>query len=377
MAGIYIHIPWCRKVCIYCDFHFTVSMRNKDKLLQCILKEAELQKNYTGNEIIDTIYLGGGTPSVLSPEELEMILGKINAIFSISEKAEITIETNPDDLNPRYLKELKDTGINRLSIGIQSFFDDDLNWMNRRHDSKQAKRCIENSRKAGFENIGIDLIYGVPGMTGGKWKENLEIAFKHEVQHLSAYHLTLESKTVYAYMIRKGVMKEPDEAGGMEQFNLLMEKAAKKGYIHYEISNFSLPGYFSVHNTSYWRQKSYLGLGPSANSFNRFSRQWNVRNNSLYIEKISEGIIPCSREELTLTDRYNEYILTSLRTMWGIEPKHIEKLFGDKYAIYCNEKAAPLLKQGKMEIYGRNEIRLSRAGKFFADGIISELFWID
>ena len=375
MAGIYIHIPWCRKVCIYCDFHFSVSMRNKEALIECMGKEIELQKNYLANETVESIYFGGGTPSVLSSAELSGLLDRIKELFDLSDNTEITLEANPDDMSVEYLKELRSLGVNRLSIGIQSFFDDDLQWMNRRHNREISIGSVKNSRQAGFDNISIDLIYGIPGMDSAKWLENLKIAFQSKLEHISAYHLTLENKTVYAHRIKKGLMQEPDEAAGLEHFEMLMDMAGEHGYLHYEISNFSLPGFISRHNTSYWLQKPYLGIGPSANSYNRKSRQWNVRNNSEYIREINKGIIPCGYEELNQNDHYNEYILTSLRTSGGTDSRKIKQDFGQVYHNHFLKESQSLLNEGKIEKQG-DRIVLSRRGKFFADGIISGLFMV-
>jgi oxygen-independent coproporphyrinogen III oxidase len=374
MAGIYIHVPWCRKVCVYCDFHFSVSMRNKSRLIECMLDEIELQRDYLNEATIESVYFGGGTPSVLNPDELHAILDKICSRFNLSANAEISLEANPDDLSLTYLRDLNDLGINRLSIGVQSFFDDDLAWMNRRHNRDQSVNSVEISKKAGFDNISIDLIYGIPGMKPAKWKENLIIAFNNQINHLSAYHLTLEKKTVYFHKVSKGVMEEPDETAGLQQYEILMDIAEREGFLHYEISNFCLPGRFSVHNTSYWLQKHYLGIGPSANSFNGRSRQWNIRNNSLYINKIEDGIIPCESEDLDLIKRYNEYVLTSLRTMWGTDRKVIKNNFGDELSEYFNRESRIFIDQGKIEQSG-SRVMLGRSGKFIADGIISQLFW--
>lgn len=374
MAGIYFHIPWCRKVCIYCDFHFSLAISNKQELLECILSEIKLQKDYLGREVIESVYFGGGTPSVLTAAELGRILDTTASYFNIAKSAEITIEANPEDLNIQYLKDLKNLGINRLSIGVQSFSDADLRWMNRRHDGKQAFRCITDSKKAGFDNINIDLIYGLPGMNKESWHENLKVTFKNNVQHLSAYNLTLEEKTVYSYRIRKGEMKKPDEATGLEHFNLLMEIAGKEGFLHYEISNFCLPGFFSLHNTSYWKGKSYLGIGPSANSYNGNSRQWNIRNNTLYIKSIKDGIVPYDHEELGRKEKYNEYILTSLRTMWGIDTGIIEQRFGPEFLDYFRKEVKDFISRGELTVNGSG-IVLSNKGKCFADRIISGLFW--
>jgi oxygen-independent coproporphyrinogen III oxidase len=373
MAGIYIHIPWCRKVCIYCDFHFSVSMRHKDDLLECMKMEIELQQGYLNNEPIGTVYFGGGTPSVLSADELYTLLEQIKSFFNIAENPEISIEVNPDDLTSGYLKDLKTIGINRLSIGIQSFSDKWLNWMNRRHDARQALQSIELSRQAGFTNISIDLIYGIPGYGTDEWVDNLKIAFNSGIQHLSAYHLTLENKTVYANRVKKGMVEMPDESTGLKQFELLMDSAEKEGFEHYEISNFCIPGFYSRHNTSYWFVKPYLGIGPSANSFNGSSRQWNIRSNSGYINSLKNGLIPFDFEELDNLKKYNEYILTSLRTMWGVEPGKIEKDFESWLYEYFLSEANVLVGEGKLEEW-QNRIRLTRKGKFFADGIIAQLF---
>lgn len=371
-----MHIPWCRKVCIYCDFHFSVSMKNREQLTGCMIRELDLQRDYLGNESIETIYFGGGTPSVLKPGELLQLIQCINSLYKVSDDPEITLEANPDDLAPEYLHDLLQIGINRLSIGVQSFFDDDLKWMNRRHNGKQAVLSIENSIKAGFENINIDLIYGLPGQTNRKWAENLAIGFDNQIKHLSAYNLTLEPKTVYAYRIRKGLMREPDEKAGIRHFRQVMNMAGKYGFIHYEISNFCLPGFMSRHNTSYWLQKPYLGIGPSANSYNGTSRQWNLRNNSLYIKSLTEGTIPCNFEVLRPYEKYNEYVMTGLRTMWGVDPKLIQKLFGLQYNLLFMNEAEKLFAEGKLEKHGR-QIRLTGSGKLFADDIISKLFAID
>lgn len=376
MAGIYVHIPWCRKVCVYCDFHFSVSLRNKFELLDCIVRELKMQKHFLGKEIVDTIYFGGGTPSILNYDELNKVIGIIYSLYNVSNNAEITLEANPDDLPITYLRDIKTLGINRLSIGIQSFFNDDLEWMNRRHDGNQAVNCIKDSKKAGFKNVNIDLIYGLPGLTETKWQENLQIAFKNDIQHLSAYHLTLESKTVYAHKIKKGIMDEPDENTGIKHFQILMDRADREGFLHYEISNFCLPGFISQHNTSYWFHKPYLGIGPSANSFNGNSRQWNVSNNTLYIKSIKEHTIPCNFENLGLKEKYNEYILTSLRTMWGADLRLIENKFGRNFSNLFIKEATTFINSGKLKRDGKH-FKLTANGKLFADGIISQLFIAD
>ncbi len=339
-----------------------------------MLDEIELQRDYLKEKKINSVYFGGGTPSVLNPDELHAILDKICSIFNLSATAEISLEANPDDLSPEYVRDLNDLGINRLSIGVQSFFDDDLMWMNRRHNRDQSVNSVEISKKAGFKNISIDLIYGIPGMKEDKWKENLKIAFDNKINHLSAYNLTLENKTVYSHKVSKGLMKEPDEKASLKQYEILMDTAERERFMHYEISNFCLPGQFSVHNTSYWLQKHYLGIGPSANSFNGRSRHWNIRNNSLYIEKIEDGIIPCESEDLDIGKKYNEYVLTSLRTMWGADLEVIKNKFGKELSEHFSRELRIFLDQGMVKQSG-SRVRLGRSGKFIADGIISRLFW--
>lgn len=332
-----------------------------------------MQKDYLAGEKISSIYLGGGTPSVLDAGEVRMLLEKIHCIFDVDRNAEITLEANPDDLFPGYLSDLQHAGINRLSLGVQSFFGEDLTRMNRRHDAAASASCIENSISAGFTNINVDLIYGLPGMDDAKWKRNLGIFFGTGVNHLSAYHLTLEEKTVYSHRVKKGMLKPPGEKKGARQFEMLMDMASDEGFIHYEISNFCRPGHFSRHNTGYWLQHHYLGIGPSANSYNGISRQWNVRNNTLYIKSIKSGKIPFEYEELDKTTRYNEYILTSLRTMWGADPSYVERIFGEEYAGYFLKEADMLTGKGFIERRNGN-IVLTREGRKLADGIISGLF---
>ncbi len=349
-------------------------MRNKAELLESMISEIDLQKEYLGGEKIETIYFGGGTPSVLSADETGRILEHIYRLFDVSGEPEITLEANPDDMAVDYLQDLRKRGINRLSIGIQSFFDDDLKWMNRRHDAGQSIKSIEAAKRAGYDNISIDLIYGIPGMEISKWYKNLEMAFSSDIQHFSAYHLTLENKTVYAHKVKKGMLQEPDEKSGSLQFELLTEMAAKMGFSHYEISNFFLPGFISRHNTSYWKQEPYLGIGPSANSYNKISRQWNVRNNSLYIKEISKGIIPSTYEMLSADDLYNEYILTSLRTAWGADENIIKENFGAGKYDHFIKQAEALIQKGKLEKNG-NSFIIRPSWKFFADGIISDMFF--
>ncbi len=373
MPGIYIHIPFCHKACIYCDFHFSTSLKNKSGLLKSMLTEHELRKDYLGHEPVETIYFGGGTPSVLNQAELLSLLNQVYALHKVSETPEITLECNPDDLNGAYLKELKAAGINRLSIGLQSFNEEELKWMNRNHTAVQAEDCVKKAQDAGFSNISIDLIYGSKFQTNQLWLDNLNKAFDLNVQHLSAYNLTVEMKTTLGHLVKKGEEAETDDQLSATQFNTLMQAAKRNGFIHYEISNFCKEGFYSRHNSSYWKGAKYLGLGPSAHSFNGTSRQWNISNNNLYIKKINEGIVPAETEELTTEQAYNEYILTSLRTMWGTAPHYIQGTFGDKYLDHFTKKIEPYVHSGHALLQG-NYFVLSDKGKLLADRIASDLF---
>jgi len=374
MSGIYIHIPFCKQTCSYCDFHFSTSLRSKDEYISALIREIELRKNYLGkNLLIETIYLGGGTPSLLSGEELNRIFDTLFETFRISRNAEITLEANPDDLTKTKLLELKLSPVNRLSIGIQSFFDDDLKLMNRAHNAAQAKQCIKESLQAGFENITVDLIYGTPGLTNEKWKKNLRTVFDFSIPHLSSYSLTVENKTPLESYIKKGEIKPVDEEQSAEQFLILMEETAKNGYEQYEISNFAKPGFYSLHNSNYWNGTKYIGLGPSAHSYNGKSRQWNVSNNFRYIKSITENIIPCEKEMLTKRQKFNEYIMTGLRTSTGINLEIIEKEFG-KYFLYpFIPVVSRYFLEGKI-LYKENRLILTTEGKLIADRISSDLF---
>ncbi len=371
MAGIYIHIPFCKKLCFYCDFYHVLSPDDNSAFIDALLKEASIRKDYLGNETVSTIYLGGGTPSVFSIKELGAILNHIYKLFRVSKDCEITIELNPDDIQPAYLSGLKNHNINRISLGIQSWRDSDLKMLNRRHDSAQAVAALEETFDAGFENVTIDLIYGIPGMSLQEWASNLEFSFSFNIQHLSAYHLTFEPGTVFGKMLKKGVISEIDEDDSAAQFNILIEKAESAGFIQYEISNFGKPGFFSVHNSNYWKQISYLGLGPSAHSFNGYSRQWNIRDLKGYIKSLDTGKSFFDREELDTKARFNEYIMTSLRTMWGIDLEYIEKMFEKEGYDYVVNLA------GKFKEYGmikqdKKTLILTNQGKMISDNIISE-----
>ena len=349
-------------------------------MIRAIIKELELRKDEIC-ETVETIYFGGGTPSLLSNEELQLLISEIYKHYQVIANPEITLEANPDDLSNKRINELSNTQINRLSIGIQSFFDDDLQSMNRVHSAQEAKQCLEEATKY-FDNITIDLIYGIPNMSLEKWSENLQTAFNFGVKHISSYALTVEPKTALDYFIKKGKYPPIDEDLALKHFNHLIEETEKHGFIQYEISNFGKPNYFSKHNTSYWQGKAYLGIGPSAHSFNEKSRSWNISNNTKYIKAIQNNKLPSSTEKLSKNDKYNEYIMTSLRTFWGISLQRVEQDFGQKYLQYLNVSAEKYINQellvtsSDFDIYQNciEKLKLTKKGKFLADGIASDLF---
>jgi oxygen-independent coproporphyrinogen-3 oxidase len=371
MAGIYIHIPYCKKLCSYCDFYHIISDNDHSLFLDALKKEIEIRQDYLNRETVSTIYFGGGTPSVLSIKEIESILDILRKNFIIEPENEVTIEVNPDDIRDNYFRELKSLGINRISLGVQSWRDEDLRFLNRRHTSAQSAEALASSFEAGFENVSIDLIYGLPGMTTDHLASNLIKTFSYDVKHLSAYHLTIEPDTVFGKMKQKNRLKETDEEESVAEFNLLIEKTEEAGFIHYEISNFSKPGYISLHNTNYWRQVSYLGLGPSAHSFNGYSRQWNVRNLKKYASSLKGDKPFFEKEELDLKTKFNEYILTSLRTMWGIDLQYVEKAFEKEGYDYVINLAGKFINYGLME-QKENALTLTNQGKMISDNIISE-----
>jgi oxygen-independent coproporphyrinogen III oxidase len=373
MAGIYIHIPFCKQACHYCDFHFSTSLQNKSSFLNALKKEIALRKKYLENETISTIYFGGGTPSLLSKIELMDIFDTLNQYFMIHPEAEITLEANPDDLTELKINELKDTPINRLSIGIQSFYDEDLKLMNRAHSSEEALKAVKVALENGFENITIDLIYGIPTLTHHNWRNNLQIAFALNIKHISAYCLTVEPKTALAHQVKTGSVKNVDEQHSSEQFEIMLEAMHNNDFVQYEISNFCKEGAYSKHNSSYWLKEKYLGLGPSAHSFNGSSRQWNVSNNALYIQSLDKGELNFEKEELTINQCYNEYILTSLRTIWGIDLDYLEQAFGSRYLSFFITDAEPYIQSGHV-LNEEKKIYLSDKGKLIADKISSDLF---
>jgi oxygen-independent coproporphyrinogen III oxidase len=371
MAGIYIHVPLCRKLCFYCDFYHIIASGDNSIFVDALQKEVSLRKDYLGSESVSTIYFGGGTPSVLSVNELGTILNHVREQFKVDDKCEITIELNPDDVTRDYLEGLNKLNFNRISLGIQSWRDSDLKLLNRRHDSVQAEKALKEILGSGFENVSIDLIYGISGMNQEEWASILDYSFSYDIKHLSAYHLTFESGTVFGKMLEKGLIMEVDEEESIALFNMLIEKAEAAGFIHYEISNFGKPGFFSLHNSNYWKQISYVGFGPSAHSFNGYSRQWNARDLKAYIKSVNSGKSFFEHEDLDVKARFNEYVMTSLRTMWGIDLEYIEKTFEKEGYDYVVNLA------GKFKDYGlirqnNNNLVLTNQGKIISDNIISE-----
>ncbi len=372
MAGIYIHIPFCKKACNYCNFHFSVNNQLMPEMVDAIAIEAKLHQHYL-KESIETIYIGGGTPSLLNNSQLNKLFRVLKELFELEPSIEITLEANPDDINEEKLALWKSVGINRLSIGVQSFFEEDLQWMNRAHNVGQAIESIQLAQKAGFDNISIDLIYGGPTLTDEHWIQNLETCFRLNIPHLSAYALTVEPKTALAQKIKTRLLPDIDPAKQASHFNTLVSLTSNAGLEQYEISNFAIAGKKSRHNSNYWASKHYLGLGPAAHSFNGNSRQWNVANNSLYLTAIQKDTIPFEIEFLTPVQQLNEYIMTALRTSEGINLNKIQLIGGDTARIRLIEEAQKFLIIDKMK---RNEqnLLLTNEGKFFADGIAAELF---
>ena len=375
MAGIYLHIPFCKQACNYCDFHFSTTMKMKVDFVKAIIQEIELRKDVFANKFISSIYFGGGTPSLLSKEELDMIFEKLYKSFTIDADAEITLEANPDDLNFDKILQLKDTPINRLSIGVQSFRDEDLKYMNRAHTAIEALNSIKMAQDSGFQNITIDLIYGTPGMSNEDWKYNLRKSFSLNLPHISSYALTVEEKTPLYYQILKNNIDPVDEQQIADQFKILIDEMLRYGYEQYEISNFCKDNSYSKHNTSYWKKDHYLGLGPSAHSYFGNSRLWNLSNNVKYIKALSASQLPLVKENLNTQDMYNEYIMTSLRTKWGCSLIEIEKDYSRSYLNYFKVQIKGHKMNGHI-IENKGVYTLSEKGKLIADRITSDLFVI-
>ena len=385
MSGIYIHIPFCKQACHYCDFHFSTSMKKKDEMVLALAKEIVMRKKEFENEVVETIYFGGGTPSRLQIADLRLQIDSIYKNYNVAQNPEITLEANPDDLSEDYLIQLSKIGINRLSIGIQSFFEDDLLMMNRAHNSAEARKCLEIATKY-FDNISLDLIYGIPDSSQNgeqakqtsneKWKENIETALSFGIPHISSYALTVEPKTALNKLIQTGKIAKPKDEVAAEHFQILVETLEKNGFVHYELSNFGKENYFSKNNSAYWLGKQYIGIGPSAHSYNGISRSWNVSNNSMYLKSLAENKLPNEIEILSTNDRYNEYVMTGLRTIWGVSLVRIKDEFGGEYLDYLQKQAQKFINDDLLSI--ENKILKSTSkGKFLIDGIASDLFMIN
>ena len=373
MPGVYIHIPYCRKACHYCNFHFSTTLRSKPEMVASILTELELQRDFLKGASLSSVYLGGGTPSLLDISELVQIFDRISGLHQLEPGAEITLEANPDDLTPEKLRQLRDyTPVNRLSIGIQSFSDTDLQWMNRAHNATLARACLEDALKTGFSDLTIDLIYGAPVTSDEQWAENLQTAIEYGIPHLSCYCLTVEEGTALHHFVGKGQQSPVDEEKAARQFEYLQRETECAGYEHYEISNFALPGRYARHNSSYWLGEPYLGIGPAAHSFDGENRQWNIANNALYINSLRDKTIPFEREVLSTAQRYNEYVMTSMRTKWGTDKRKIAADFGEFAALF-QQGIQSYLESGHIE-EDKGIYRLSRTGKLLADRIASDLF---
>jgi len=371
MAGIYLHIPFCRQACHYCNFHFSTSLARKNDFISALLKEIPLRKDYLEGESVETVYLGGGTPSLLAAEEIESILDALRSQFPLAAGGEITLEANPDDITVMRLGAWRQAGVNRLSIGVQSFFEEDLRWMNRAHSATQALDCIRQAREAGFDNLSIDLIYGGPTLPDARWQQNVERAIGLGIPHLSCYALTVEPRTALDTLIRRHAMADVSPDDQARQFLLLMDWMAGAGYEHYEISNFALPGHRSRHNSAYWQGKKYLGLGPSAHSYDGVSREWNIANNARYIAE--PGLIG-EKEVLTVEQRLNEYIMIALRTVEGIDLRVMAERFGVQRAEEVRRRAEIYVRKGHLRLTGER-VHLTREGKLLADGIAADLFF--
>lgn len=374
MAGIYLHIPFCKQKCNYCNFHFSTSLSLKDDVLKAMHHELEMQKNYLSGLPIETIYFGGGTPSLLSADDINRLFDTINKHYPNQSLKECTLEANPDDLEVSYIKALRSTPINRFSIGVQSFKDADLKYMNRAHNASQADYAIKAAQDAGFTNITIDLIYGTPGLTDADWKYNLAQVKQLQIPHFSSYALTVEEGTVLHHAISKKKSAPVDNEQSARQFEILMEQAEVMGYEHYEISNLALPGIYAVHNTNYWKGVPYLGIGPSAHSFDGANRRWNIANNALYTRNIlHDHKLLYEEEQLTPMQRLNEYIMTSLRTQWGLELDKVSREWDSDSALAV-EKASHLFQEKKWILERDRVLTLTSAGKLYADRVASDLF---
>ena len=373
MAGIYLHIPFCKRKCHYCNFFSLATTKYRLEFVAALLKEIHERKDYLQAEIIDSIYFGGGTPSLLSMEQLTTILDALFNSFTIKNNAEITLEANPDDLNKSYLQQLKNTPVNRLSIGIQSFNNDELKYINRVHNGQEAINAVKDAQNTGFHNLSIDLIYGIPNSSLQSWEKNLEIASSLQAPHLSAYSLTQEPNTAYDILVKKGKLKAPEDEKAIHQYEILQSRLPELQMEQYEISNYATKEKYARHNTSYWQGVSYLGLGPSAHSFNGKTRRWNISNLSKYIQSSEEGEVLAEQESLSMVDKWNEWVMTGLRTKWGLVPEEKEQLFPKEWILLLEQKSQAFIQQGLL-IKDKQSYVLSNRGKLFADGISAEFF---
>ncbi len=372
LSGIYIHIPFCKKACHYCNFHFSTRLNRKEQMIEALVAEINQRHTYLDELVVDSIYFGGGTPSLLTSEEINVLLSHLQNYFDLAADAEITLEANPDDLSVDYLQALRSTAINRLSIGVQSFDEEDLQFMNRAHSAKEALDCIQNAQKEGFQNLTIDLIYGAPTTSHQKWKTNLQQAFDLGVRHLSCYALTVEPKTALEYKIKKGLVPAVEDEHSAQQFEILLQMMQANGYEQYEISNFCKPSFYAKHNRSYWQGIAYLGLGPSAHSFDGVSRQWNRANNEQYMQQVKAAELYWEKEILSLADQYNEYIMTALRTKWGVQKSVLHQRFAAQTKAF-EMLAQAYIQEGWMHL-SNHSYTLTASGKLLADSIISDFF---
>lgn len=375
MAGIYLHIPYCKQKCTYCDFHFSTNLNSKNEMIQAILKELELRKNEL-EEPIQTIYFGGGTPSILAPEDLDLIFNQLYKNYNLTQLKEVTLEANPDDLKRDKLHYFATTPINRFSIGVQSFFEEDLQLMNRAHNANEAQDCIQLAQDFGFDNLTIDLIYGSPTTSMEMWQKNLEIATDLNIHHISSYALTVEEKTILDHKINKGEIKNVDDQHQSDQFEYLVQFLEAKGFVQYEISNFGQPGYFSQHNSNYWKGIPYIGIGPSAHSYKGCQRAWNIANNAQYIRALKQNELPLTMEELSPEDQYNEMMMIGLRTIYGIDVQTVKNSFNPHIYAHFQQELKELINE-KLVQQIDDKIVLTKNAKFFADGIASRLFYVD
>jgi len=374
MAGLYLHIPFCKKACHYCDFHFSTSLKHKTAFLEALEKEISLRVNELNTEKVETIYFGGGTPSILGVNEIIELLQVIRTTYNVVSNPEITLEANPDDLSEEKIKAFATAGVNRLSIGVQSFGDKELQMMNRAHSSKEVLNSLKFATRY-FKNITIDLMYGIPGLSNEEWRKNIQLALSFGVQHVSSYALTVEPGTALFSFIENKKYPALDENVAAAHFDILVSELTKAGFDHYEISNFGKPNFYSKHNTAYWQGISYLGFGPSAHTYYKTTRSWNVANNAKYIATINKGELPLEQEILSLKDCYNEYVMTGLRTIWGVSLEKVEIDFGLKTRMFLENQIQTFLEKNLLELTG-DYIKTTQKGKFLADGIAAELFWV-